>query len=413
MRWKQMVAGALAAAMLLAPGWADENTDWDHSKSAVDAETGDANVAAWVIDNEVAAAAALTLEAGLPVRSAVLMEQSTGRMLYAMNEDAALPPASVTKIMSLLLFMEAIDAGTLKLDDRVTCSANAAGFGGSQIWLKEGEQMSVNDLLKAVAIGSANDATVCLAEHLAGSETAFVALMNQRAAELGMENTIFKCCAGLDTPGHVTTARDIALMSRELLRHPRILDYSTVWMDSLRDGATQLVNTNRLVRFYPGATGLKTGTTSGAGSCLSATATRDGLGLIAVVMGASTSDERFAAARALLDWGFATYLLLPLEAPELAAMPVSGGVEKQVELACTPPEGVVVEKRRKDDVTQELILPESLPAPVRRGDTVGSVAVMLDGERIAEYPVTACADVDEMTFGRALGILWRRLLALK
>ena len=208
-------------------------------------------------------------------------------MRYEKNADQPLPPASITKIMSLLLFMEALESGKIGLQDTVTCSEVAAGFGGSQIWLKPGEEMTVEELLKAVAVQSANDATVCLAEYVAGSETAFVQMMNQKAAELGMENTHFACCAGLDHEDHYSTARDIAVMSRALLQYPKITEYTTIWMDTLRDGATSLVNTNRLVRFYQGATGLKTGTTNGAGCCLSASATRDGLGLIAVVLGLS------------------------------------------------------------------------------------------------------------------------------
>lgn len=268
------------------------------------------------IEAEKALAAAITPGVDLPVKSAVLMDQGSGTILYAENEDVQLPPASITKVMSLLLVMEAIDSGKISLTDKVVCSDTAAAYGGSQIWLKPGEEMTVDDLLKAAAISSANDATVCLAEYVAGSEEAFIGLMNQRAAELGMANTTFRCAAGLDQPGHLSTAKDVAIMSRALLGHPLILNYSTVWMDSLRGGETQLVNTNRMIRFYQGATGLKTGTTSGAGSCLAASASRDGLGLIAVVMGADTSDHRFAAARSLLDWGFANFMQAKLTPPE-------------------------------------------------------------------------------------------------
>ena len=253
-----------------------------------EAEAAMAAITNEIIEEEVSMAAAITPGVDLPVKSAVLMDQGTGAVLYAENEDVKLPPASITKIMSLLLIMEAIDSGKIALTDKVTCSDTASGYGGSQIWLKPGEEMTVDDLLKAAAISSANDATVCLAEYVAGSEAAFVQLMNDKARELGMTNTTFQGATGLDSDGHLTTAKDIAIMSRALLEHPLILNYSTVWMETLRGGETQLVNTNRLVRFYQGATGLKTGTTSGAGSCLSATATRDGLGLIAVVMGADT-----------------------------------------------------------------------------------------------------------------------------
>lgn len=366
-----------------------------------------------VIQEEKVLAASLTPGVDLPVKSAVLMEQGSGTILYAENEDAQLPPASITKIMSLLLVMEAIDSGKIALTDKVTCSDVAAGYGGSQIWLKPGEEMTVDELLKAAAIASANDATVCLAEYVAGSEEAFVQLMNQKAQELGMTGTTFRCAAGLDQEGHLSTAKDIAVMSRALLEHPLILNYSTVWMDTLRGGETQLVNTNRMVRFYQGATGLKTGTTNGAGSCLSATASRDGLGLIAVVMGADTSDHRFAAARSLLDWGFANFMRKKLSPPEnILPVPVTGGVETQVEVTCQPPEGVLVEKGKAESVTQDIILPESVAAPVSQGQALGSVAVCVDGERVAEYPIVAAAAVERMSFQKALGILGRCLAAM-
>lgn len=365
------------------------------------------------IDKEVKTAAALTPGQNLPVRSAILMEQESGNILFAQNEHETLPPASVTKIMSLLLFMEALDSGKIALEDLVTCSETAAAYGGSQIWLEPGEQMTVNDLLKATAISSANDATVCLAEHVSGSETAFVALMNQRAAELGMTDTDFKCAAGLDNPGHLTSAHDVAVMSRELMKHPLITQYTTIWMDSLRNGETQLVNTNRMVRFYEGTTGLKTGTTSGAGSCLSATATREGLGLIAVVMGSPTSDQRFASARALLDWGFANFMLAPLRAPEaILPMKVTGGTAPRVELTCEPPAGVVIPRDKAGAVAQEVIIDESVAAPVAQGQQLGKVVVVVDGEQVAQYPLLAAQAVDKITFFRALGMLCRTLLAV-
>ena len=407
MEMKKMLAMVLAALMAFAgavPAMAEELSTPEEEPVE--------NIPAWVVEQEIEMAAAISAQEGLPVKSAVLMEQSSGRVLFAMNEDEQLPPASITKIMSLLLVMEAIDAGQISLEDKVTCSENAASFGGSQIWLQPGEEMTVNDLLKAAAIASANDATVCLAEYLAGSEAAFVERMNERARELGMENTVFKCAAGLDNAGHVSTAMDVAIMSRELMKHPLIREYSTVWMDTLRDGATQLVNTNRMVRFYQGATGLKTGTTSGAGSCLSATAERDGLGLIAVVMGASTSDERFASARALLDWGFATYTMASPDPPEnLLPIQVRGGVSEQVEVYAQQPEGFVVEKLKKDLITQDVTMEEWVEAPVEKDQVVGSVAVCVDGERVLDYPIRAAAAVEELTLPRALGILTRMMLA--
>lgn len=366
-----------------------------------------------VIEAEMTLAQGLTPGVDLPVKSAVLMDQTSGTILYGENEDVQMPPASITKVMSLLLIIEAIDSGKIALTDKVTCSDTAAGYGGSQIWLKPGEEMTVDDLLKATAISSANDATVCLAEYVAGSEEAFVQQMNRKAQELGMQNTVFKCAAGLDQEGHLSTAKDIAIMSRALLEHPLILNYSTVWMDTLRGGETQLVNTNRLVRFYQGATGLKTGTTNGAGSCLSATASRDGLGLIAVVMGADTSDHRFAAARSLLDWGFANFTQAKLSPPEnVLPVPVTGGVDRQVEVVCKPPEGILVEKGRMEAITQDIILPETVAAPVQEGQQLGSVAVCVDGERVAEYPILAAAGVEKMTFRRALSMLGSCLILM-
>ena len=405
---KKLLCAVLAGALLfpgqaLAAGY----LPMEEAEAAMAAITNE------IIEEEVSMAAAITPGVDLPVKSAVLMDQGTGAVLYAENEDVKLPPASITKIMSLLLIMEAIDSGKIALTDKVTCSDTASGYGGSQIWLKPGEEMTVDDLLKAAAISSANDATVCLAEYVAGSEAAFVQLMNDKARELGMTNTTFQGATGLDSDGHLTTAKDIAIMSRALLEHPLILNYSTVWMETLRGGETQLVNTNRLVRFYQGATGLKTGTTSGAGSCLSATATRDGLGLIAVVMGADTSDHRFAAARSLLDWGFANFMKAALVPPEnILPVPVTGGVETQVEVTCLPPEGILIEKGKKEAITQDVILPESVAAPVEKGQELGTIAVCVDGERVAEYPILAAFGVERMSFGKALGILGRTLIAM-
>ncbi len=404
---KKALCLALAAVMLSGQAFALGYEPLGEAEAAMAALTPE------MIEEEVSMAAAITPGMNLPVKSAILMDQGSGTVLYAENEDVQLPPASITKVMSLLLVMEAIDSGKIALTDKVTCSDTASGYGGSQIWLKPGEEMTVDELLKAAAISSANDATVCLAEYIAGSEAAFVQMMNDRAKELGMVNTTFLGATGLDAEGHLTTAKDIAIMSRALLEHPLILNYSTVWMDTLRGGETQLVNTNRLVRFYQGATGLKTGTTSGAGSCLSATASRDGLGLIAVVMGADTSDHRFAAARSLLDWGFANFMQATLTPPEnILPVPVTGGVETQVEVSCVPPEGILVEKGKKESITQDVILPESIAAPVVQGQELGVIAVCVDGERVMEYPVLAASGVERMTFGHALGILGRTLISM-
>lgn len=348
----------------------------------------------------------------LPAKSAILMEQNTGKIIYEQNPDEKLPPASVTKIMTLLLIMEALEGGKIHLDDLVVTSEYANSMGGSQIWLKVGEEMSVNDLLKAVAISSANDASVLLGEYVAGSSDAFVANMNQRAKQLGMENTTFLNCTGLDEPGHETTARDIAIMSRALMQHPRITEYSTVWMDSLRGGATELVNTNKLVRFYNGATGLKTGTTNGAGSCLSATATRDGLSLIAVVMGCPTSDDRFASARGLLDYGFANYMSVtpPSIQEELYPIPVLGGVEESVQVVFNDPGSFVVEKGTADTITQEVVLVQDVEAPVEKGQVLGSVEVVVNGEVVGSYDLKAAGAVERMTVGKAFGKLCQKLL---
>ena len=354
-------------------------------------------------DSEAVAAAAPADFSALNAKSFLLMEQDTGRVLAENNADEILAPASITKIMSLLLFMEALDQGKLKLDQEVSCSEHAASMGGSQIWLEPGETMTVNDLLKAVAIGSANDATTLLAEAVAGSEEGFVSLMNQRATDLGMTNTHFVNCSGLDEAEHHTTARDIALMSRELMTHDRIQEYTTVWMDTLRNGATQLVNTNKLVRFYNGATGLKTGTTDQAGCCLSATATRDGLSLIAVVMGCPTSNDRFSAAKALLNYGFSNYchLSVPIPLDEKAVLPVIGGTQLSVPLKKPKAVSLLAEKGNTK-ATVELHLPESLTAPVMAGEVVGQADIKIGDDVVAKVEIKAAQDVGKMTWSNGL-----------
>ena len=322
-------------------------------------------------------------ELTLDAPSALLMEKQTGTVLFAKDEHTPREPASVTKVMTLLLTMEAIDSGALSYDDTVTGSAHAASMGGSQIWLKEGEQMRVEDLIKAVCVVSGNDAAVALGEHLAGSEEAFVARMNERAKELGMNDTHFVNCTGLPADGHVTSAYDIALMSRELIwRHPDIRRFTTIWMDSLRDGASMLVNTNKLVRFYPGATGLKTGSTDSAKYCISATAEKDGMELIAVILGGSTSDKRFSDAKALLNYGFAAYSLVTVtpESP-LPAVPVTLGTQKTVQSVLTSENALLLEKSRANGLTQAVSLPESIDAPVEEGTPVASLP-LLAGESI-------------------------------
>lgn len=346
-----------------------------------------------------------TTATGLTVnaKSAVLMDMTSGTVLFEQNSREALPIASVTKVMTLLLVMEAIDDGRLAYGDVVTASAHAASMGGSQIWLEENEQMTVEELLKAAVIVSANDACAALAEHLYGTTDAFVQRMNQRAQELGATDTRFVDCSGLDDTG-VSSAHDIALMSRELMmKHPDIQKYTTVWMDSLRDGKSELVNTNRLVRFYNGATGLKTGTTAAAGCCLSATAQRDGLSLCAVVLGASSSDDRFAGARHMLDYGFANYALFTPTAEQLTVPPVKvlHGTQPQVELMTSGVEGFPVEKAILSQIQVRAEAVADVQAPVEAGQTVGEVIVFTGDRELARYPIKAAAPVEAMTFGRA------------
>jgi len=339
----------------------------------------------------------------VPAKSAILLEQSTGQVLCEMNADEQMPPASITKIMTLLLVMEAIESGRLSPEDTVTASPHACSMGGSQIWLEPGEQMTVRELVKAAAVASANDASVALGEQIAGSEEAFVEMMNSRAAELGMTNTHFVNCTGLDAPGHLTTARDIAVMARELIQHPMIREYSSIWMDSLRDGATQLVNTNKLVRFYDGATGLKTGTTDGAGSCLAATATRGNLSLVAVSLGSTTSDERFTSCRRMLDYGFANYSIAqpPQVDDQLLPVKVLGGTEESVMPISREPEGIVVKKGDEKKLEQTVEIAPEVEAPVKKGQVIGTIIVRIDGKEVGRYAAEAGCDVPEMTFTTA------------
>lgn len=331
--------------------------------------------------------------------SAVLMDAATGTILYAHNADRALPPASVTKIMTLLLVMEAIDNGTLSLSENVSVSDYAASMGGSQVYLESGESMTVEEMLKCVIIASANDAAVALAEKTAGSEEAFVARMNERAAELGMANTHFENVTGLDddTVAHKTSAYDIALMSRELLKHQKILEYSGIWMDTIRNGAFGLTNTNRLIRFYDGATGLKTGSTSLAGFCISATAKRENLHLIAVIMGAATRDTRNEAAKTLLDWGFANYSLYENTEGTVGEASVIGGVRDtcsgRIESV-----SLLLPKGKNKNVTMELLFDTDIPAPIVKGEKIGSVRFLCKGEILDEVPILAEEDIEKISF---------------
>ena len=353
------------------------------------------------------------LQVDVRAKACVLMDVNTGTVLSAKNENEKLYPASVTKIMSLLLVCEAIRDGKLSFDEEISCSSTAAAKGGSQIWLEPGETMTVRELLKATVIYSANDACTLLGEAVAGSEEAFVDQMNEKAKSLGMTNTHFDNCTGLDddTDTHLTTAYDIALMSRALLQIDFITDYTTVWMDELRDGKTQLVNTNRLIRYYPGATGLKTGTTSKAGCCVSATAERDGLGLIAVVLGADSSNDRFNGARALLDYGFANYEIYTphVDLSAIENVHVLHGTDKEVGLACEGMTDLLVNKGAGASITQVTELEPELEAPVAKGDVLGSVKLLTGGTVIAEYPLTAAFDVGKLTVSKAMLRIFRSI----
>lgn len=350
----------------------------------------------------------------LPCRAAMLIDQTSGTVLYEMNADQTMPIASITKVMTLLLTFEAVHAGRLTMDTAVPVSEHAYHMGGSQIWLEPGEQFTLDEMLKAICVSSANDAAVAVAELVGGSEPAFVQQMNARAAELGMEHTTFRNACGLDTEGHLSTARDVAIMSRTILNTcPEVLHYTGIWTDTLRGGQTQLVNTNKLLRRYEGITGLKTGTTGGAGICISASATRNGLSLIAVVLGAPSSADRFDAATTLLDYGFGAYEAAPL--PKLEVQPlqiaVKGSAAGSVPLDYTAlPGTVLVEKGTASALHTELTLPQELEAPVEQGQTVGKAAVYQGESLLEEYEVRAAADAPRMTVRDAIGLLWQSLV---
>ena len=347
-------------------------------------------------------------------KSAALMDVATGTVLYEANSHERLAPASVTKVMTMLLIMEAVDSGKIAMADTVTASETAAAKGGSQIYLKVGETMSVSDMLKSIAVSSANDCACAMAEHIAGSEEAFVAQMNQKAAELGMQDTHFVNCTGLDdgenAAEHRTSAYDIAIKSRELLKnHPDIKQFTTIWMDTVRNGTFGLSNTNKLVRFYQGATGLKTGYTSGAGYCLSATAQRDGMELIAVVMGADTSANRNAACKQLLDYGFANFAVITPELPEPEPVAVKLGKQKTVEAVLGTRDGMLVDKARKSAVAMELSLEDSVTAPVSRGQRLGTLTVKAGDQILKEIPLVAAEGVARMSYGDLFGMVLKRV----
>ena len=341
-------------------------------------------------------------------KALLLMEYSTGKVLFAENEYEHLPIASVTKVISTLLVVEAIDNGKITLQDSVTVSEYAAGMGGSQVFLEAGETMSVEDLLKSVIVVSANDATVALGEHICGSEAAFISAMNERARELGCENSNFVNTNGLPVENHYSCAYDIALITRELMKHELVFKYTGIWMDTIRDGKFGLANTNKLIRFYKGATGMKTGFTGEAKYCLSGTAKRDGMHLIAVVLGAETSDKRFAAAKGLLDYGFANYSILTPELPDLEPVNITRGVEKSVSLK-TDPINILTEKGGSGQTEAKLFVNESLQAPVQEGAEAGYVAYYRNGSEIGRAPIYTAASVDEVSYSSLLSKLFKAL----
>ncbi len=371
----------------------------------------------------------MLLMGGLPLRgqavdlavagkSAVLMDIDTGTVLYESNAHEPLPPASVTKVMTLLLIMEAIDSGKIDWNQQVVASEAAAAKGGSQIYLKVGESMSVADMVKSIAVSSANDCACAMAEHIAGSESAFVDMMNARAQELGMKDTHFVNCTGLDdeenAKEHLTSAYDIALMSRQLMKyHPDIQKYTTIWMDTVRNGEFGLSNTNKLVRFYEGATGLKTGFTSKAGYCLSATAQRDGLGLVAVVMGCATSQERFAACKSMLDYGFANYAVVSPEMPQTASVPVRLGVSGEVEVIPGEDATLLVDKAQRGSIAVDIAIEPEVVAPVSRGQRMGTMTIRSGEQVLRQIPLVAKEEIPKLTFGQLLIKILRQLTMAK
>ena len=349
----------------------------------------------------------------VPCQAAILIDEDTGTVLYEKNADEQRPIASITKVMTLLLTFEALEAGKISLDDYVPVSEHAYSMGGSQIWLEPGELMTLNDMLKAICISSANDAAVAVAEYVGGSEPAFVAMMNEKAAELGMTGTHFENACGLDTDGHLSTARDVATMSREmLLHHTEVEDYCMIWMDTLRDGATQLINTNKLLKSYNGITGLKTGTTGKAGVCISASAQRDGLRLIAVVLGSASGQDRFDAATALLDYGFANYQSLTVPMPEdtVETLPVQHGVAEQVSLEYTAPGSYLMPRGKIGELRAQITLPAAVEAPVTAGQQIGTMEIFNNDVLLTTCPIVAAGDVAARSFGFCLGRLAQSLI---
>lgn len=346
--------------------------------------------------------------------SAVLMETSSGKILFEKNPHEQRPCASITKVMIMLLVCEAIDNGKLSLDDTITASAHAASMGGSDIWLEEGETMSADDMIKATVVASANDAAVALAEHLCGSEEVFVEKMNEKASQLGMNDTVFKNCNGLDEDGHITSAYDVAVMSRELMKHEMIFDYTSIWLDNLRDGKTQIVNTNKLLKTYKGITGLKTGTTNDAGCCMAASATRGDMSLVAVVLGCNSGKERFSDAAALLDYGFANFSVTQLKAPEdlPKTIKVENGMQGNIGIGCDVNASIVLDKNSSSKIVSKIDLPESIEAPVVSGQKLGTVTYSLDGNAVKSFEITALQDAEKISFASVFSVLLNSIISL-
>lgn len=410
MKWRIGIAVGCAVAMLFMglPAAAGSTVLYDEESGETVEQLLAENATVWPTMTTPETTAGLEIHA----KSAVLMDQGSGTILYEKNSREHLPIASVTKVMTLLLVMEAIDGGRLSWQETVTCSDRAASMGGSQIWLEPGEIMTVEELVKAAAVVSANDACTALAEHISGSLEAFVAAMNERAAQLGMQNTRFVDCSGLDDSGY-SCAYDVALMSRELMTHPDIERFTTIWMDSLRGGESQLVNTNKLVRHYTGATGLKTGTTQQAGHCLAATAKREKTAFVAVVLGCDTTAHRFDGARALLDYGFSGFVSYtpPAEQLTVSAVPVLHGQAEQVKVEVETPASMLLKKGTDSQVTSSVELAADVQAPVEKGQVLGTWRLLLGDEVLGEYPIRAVQAVPAVTFRWAYAWLLSCLLA--
>lgn len=344
--------------------------------------------------------------------SAILVEGDNFNILYEKNSHEKRSVASITKVMTVLLIMEDIESGKISLTDTVTASQHASSMGGSDIWLEEGEQMSLDDMLKATLVASANDAAVALAEYTEGSEDAFVKRMNQRAKELGMKDTVFKNCNGLDEEGHYSSAYDVALMSSELIKHTKVFDYTTIWLDFLRDGETQIVNTNKLLKSYNGITGLKTGTTSEAGSCISATAKRDGMTLIAVSLGCSSTNERFSSASTMLDYGFNNFGIKVPEKVKVDKIKVNKGMKENLELSVQQPKSVLISKGSNDKIETKVNIPQSVDAPIKKNQIIGEIEYSLNGKLIEKVKIRSKEEIQQCSFGNSFRFLWDFLVSL-